>query len=274
MIHHEKTLNASDGINLHWQAWEPETPVKATVCLIHGLGEHAGRYSHVASVMSAASLALHAIDLRGHGRSEGPRGHTPSFIQWLEDLDLLISHAHPNLPVFLYGHSLGGLIIIQYALDRAGSIRGVIATGPAFQRGFEVPAIKLFMGRIMSGIMPTFSQHSGLDPNDLSRDESVARAYIDDPLVHDWASARLFVETTEAMENVLSRAADLQTPILLVHGAEDRLTVPAKTEEFYRAVRSDDKSLRVWPNQFHEVHNELEKEFVIRELVDWIVARV
>jgi acylglycerol lipase len=274
MIHEEKTLTASDGINLHWQAWEPEIPVKATVCLVHGLGEHAGRYSHVASVMTAASLSLHAIDLRGHGRSDGPRGHTPSFVQWLDDVDLLIDHAHPDLPIFLYGHSLGGLIVVQYGLDRPGAVRGAIATGPAFERGFEVPAYKIIMGRVMSGIMPTFSQHSGLNPYDLSRDESIATAYIEDPLVHDWASARLFVETTDAMEDLMSRAAEFTTPILLVSGEKDRITVPAITESFYEAARSEDKTLRVWPDQYHEVHNELEKEFVIRELVDWIVARV
>jgi alpha-beta hydrolase superfamily lysophospholipase len=274
MIHKEKSITANDGTKLYWQAWEPETPVKATVCLVHGLGEHAGRYSHVASVMTAASLSMHAIDLRGHGRSDGPRGHTPSFMQWLDDLDLLINSAHPDLPIFLYGHSLGGLIVVQYTMDRAEKIRGVIATGPAFERGFEIPAIKIIMGRVMSGIMPTFSQHSGLNPYDLSRDESIATAYIEDPLVHDWASARLFVEITDAMESVMSRAAEFTTPILFMSGEQDRLTVPAKTEAFYQVTRSEDKTLRVWPDQFHEVHNELEKEFVIRELVDWIVARV
>jgi acylglycerol lipase len=266
-------LTASDGVKLYWQAWEPDGIAEATVCLLHGLGEHAGRYDHVARAFTAKGIAVHAIDLRGHGRSEGPRGHTPSLDQWLDDIRLLIDHANAVKARFLYGHSLGGLLALRFGLRPSTPLAGVIATGPALRRSFEVPPLKLLLGRLMSRVWPTFSQHSGLNPHDLSRDESVVQAYIDDPLVHDWASARLFIEATRAGEETLALAAEFNQPLLLICGQEDRLIDVAACKTFFEGTASEDKTLRILPGLFHEVHNEPEKAAVIEEIVTWVVQR-
>ena len=266
-------ISATDGVQLYWQAWEPDGGIQATVCMVHGLGEHAGRYTHVAQAFVANGMAFHAIDLRGHGKSEGKRGHTPSLDQWLDDVKLLLERANTDQPRFLYGHSLGGAIALYFCLHPAVSLAGVIATGPSLRRSFEVQAIKIVLGKAMSNLWPTFSQHSNLDPKAISRDKSVVQAYIDDPLVHDWASARLFIEGSRAGEETLARASELNLPLLLVCGQEDAIVDVKACEEFFERVSSDDKTLRILPGLFHEVHNEPEKASVIEEIVEWVNQR-
>ena len=267
-------ITASDNVQLFWRAWEPDVPARATVCLVHGIGEHSGRYEHVAAAFTGAGLAFHAIDLRGHGRSEGPRGHTPSLTQWLDDIELMLSRANPEKPRFLYGHSLGGPLALCFGLHRPEKLSGVIVTGPSLRISAEVPPVKAFMGRVMANILPTFSQRSGLIAADLSHDPLVVQAYVDDPMVHDWVSSRLFVDMVAAGEEALERAADFRLPVFLIQGELDRLCDPAATEEFYAAVGSADKTMHIWPGLFHEVHNEPEKDQVLREMVEWVLAHI
>ena len=266
-------ITASDGTQLYWQAWEPDEEITATVCSVHGLGEHSGRYDHVAEAFAAKSIAFHAFDLHGHGKSEGKRGHIPSLHQWLDDVRLLIEGSHADKPRFLYGHSLGGLIALRFGLHPSVPLRGIIASAPALRRSFEVPALKILLARGMARFLPSFSQHSGLDPEALSRDKSIVQAYIDDPLVHDWASARLFIEATRAGEESLSQASEFDLPLLLVCGQEDHLIDVTACEEFFEKITSDDKTLRILPGLFHEVHNEPEKAVVIEEIVEWVNNR-
>jgi acylglycerol lipase len=274
MQHKQDQISASDNVQLFWRAWEPDVPARATVCLVHGLGEHSDRYEHVAATFTAAGLAFHAIDLRGHGHSEGPRGHTPSLTQWLDDIDLLISQANPDKTRILYGHSLGGALALNYGLHRPEKLSGVLVTGPSLRISAEVPPVKAFMGKVMASILPTFSQHSGLIAADLSHDPLVVQAYVDDPLVHDWVSSRMFVDMIAAGEEALERAADFRLPVFLIHGEFDRLCDRTATEAFYATVGSADKTLHIWPALFHEVHNEPEKDQVLREMVEWVLAHI
>ena len=273
MHHTQDYLTASDGLSLFWQAWEPEGTARGTVCLVHGLGEHSGRYAHVAAAFTTAGLSLHAIDLRGHGQSEGPRGHTPSLAQWLDDIDMLLKGATLELPRFLYGHSLGGLLILNYGIHRRSQLTGIISTGPVLRISAEVPPLKAVLGKILASLWPTFSLRSGLVAADLSRDQDVVQAYIDDPLVHDLVSSRLFVEMIAAGQDTLEKAADFQLPVLLYHAQIDRLTDHTATEEFYAKIGSVDKTLHIWPNLYHEVHNEPEKDQVLAEMIEWIITR-
>lgn len=273
MLHKQDFLTSSDGLNLFWQAWEPTGAVHGTVCLVHGLGEHSGRYAHVAAAFTTAGLSLHAIDLRGHGLSEGPRGHTPSLAQWFDDIDLLLRGASPDRPLFLYGHSLGGILILSYGIHRRSQLTGIISTGPVLRISAEVPPLKAVLGKILAGLWPTFSQRSGLIAADLSHDQEVVQAYIDDPLVHDWISSRLFVEMIAAGQDTLEKAADFQLPVLLYHAQIDRLTDRTATEDFYTKIGSTDKTLHIWPNLYHEVHNEPEKDQVLAEMIEWIITR-
>ena len=268
-----KMISANDGVQLYWQVWEPDGGIKATVCMVHGLGEHAGRYAHVAQAFVAQGIAFHGIDLRGHGKSEGKRGHTPSLDQWLNDVQILLDRANADRPRFLYGHSLGGVIALYYGLQPVVSLAGVIVSGASLRRSFEVPAIKIMLGKAMAKLWPSFSQHSGLDPEAISRDKSVVQAYIDDPLVHDWASAQLFVEATRAGEETLARASEFNLSLFLVCGQEDAIVDVKACEEFFERISSNDKTLRILPGLFHEVHNEPEKASVINEIVQWVNNR-
>ncbi|UCF60818.1 MAG: lysophospholipase [Anaerolineaceae bacterium] len=274
MQHKQDQLIASDGVQLYWRAWEPDVPARATVCLVHGLGEHSGRYEHVAAAFTGAGLAVHAIDLRGHGRSEGPRGHTPGLAQWYDDIDLLLSRTNPEKARILYGHSLGATLVLSCGLHRPEKLNGVLATGPALRISADVPAVKAFLGKVMAGVWPTFSQPSGLIAADLSQDPLIVQAYIDDPLVHDRVSSRLYVDMLAAGEEMLKRAADFHLPVFLIHAETDRLCDHTATEEFYATVGSPDKTLHIWPALFHEVHNEPEKDQVIREMVEWVLAHI
>jgi alpha-beta hydrolase superfamily lysophospholipase len=241
---------------------------------VHGLGEHSGRYEHLAAAFTEAGLALYAIDLRGHGRSEGPRGHTPSLTQWYDDVELFLSRTHPEKARILYGHSLGGALALCFALHRPEKLNGIIATGPSLRIIADVPLWKEFLGKVMAGIWPTFTQPNGLITGDLSRDPLVVQAYIDDPLVHDRVSSRLYVDMVAAGQEVLERAADILLPVFLVHGETDRLCDCTATEEFYATAGSPDKTLHIWPALFHEVHNEPEKDQVIQEIVEWVLAHI
>ena len=274
MHHKQEQITASDGVQLFWQAWEPAVPTRATVCLVHGLGEHSERYEHVAAAFTGVGLALHAIDLRGHGRSEGPRGHTPGITQWHDDIELLLSQTSPEKARILYGHSMGGGLALSFGLHRPEKLNGVLVTGPSLRVSADVPPVKAFMAKVMAGIWPTFAQPSGLIAADLSHDPLVVQAYIDDPLVHDRVSSRLFVDMLAAGEEVMERAADFHLPVFLMHAEIDRLCDRTATEEFYATVGSLDKTLHIWPALFHEVHNEPEKGQVIQEMVEWVLAHI
>lgn len=273
MIHRQEFMTARDGLQLFWQAWEPDVQARAMVCLVHGLGEHAGRYTHVADAFTKAGIAMHAIDLRGHGQSKGLRGHTPSLEQWHEDIELFLERAGEQCPRFLYGHSLGGSLIISFCLQRQPSVSGVIASGPAFKRAFEVPAIRLFLGRLMGNVWPTFSQHSNLQPADISREPAVVQAYAEDPQVHDMVTARLFVVATAMGEDALAGAASFSTPLLLLQAGQDRIVDAEASKTFFAEAVSVDKTLRFYEGMFHEVHNEPQKAQVIDEMVAWVLAR-
>ena len=273
MHHREDQITASDGLALYWQAWDPEGSARGTLCLVHGLGEHSGRYGHVAEHLTEHGLSLHAIDLRGHGRSAGPRGHTPSLQQWLDDIQHLIERAPATSPRFLYGHSIGGALALAYGLRTPEQLAGIIATGPSLRRKFEVPAIKTILGKLLANVWPTFAQHSGLDPHDISRDPEIVQAYREDPLVHDWATARLFIDATFAGEDALAHAANFTLPVLIMVGDEDRIVEPSACEAFHRLAGSTDKTLRIWQHLHHEVHNEPEKVLVLEEMIEWINTR-
>jgi alpha-beta hydrolase superfamily lysophospholipase len=268
------TTPAQDGVDLFWQRWDPTGSPRATVCLVHGLGEHVGRYGHVGVAFTDARLALIGTDLRGHGRSGGPRGHTPSYARLLDDVDCLLALAGPTLPIFLYGHSMGGNIVLQYALTRPSSIRGVIATGPWLRLRHPPPPLQQWMARIVPHVFPSLTIANGLDAAGLSRDPAVARAYVEDPLVHDRISAQLGGSMLRAGEATLAQAGRMRPPVLLMHGADDPITDPAATESLYEAIPGPDKTLRLWTGLRHEIHNEPEQAEVLQVMVDWMLAHL
>lgn len=272
----EWNWKTSDGLQMYSKGWAPKGKPKGTICLVHGHGEHIGRYEHVAAALTEKGYALLGFDLRGHGKSAGPRGHTPSYEAFMDDIAVFfgqIEARYPGLPRFSYGHSLGGNLVLNYALRRKPALRGVIATGPWLKLAFDPPASKVSLGKMMNNILPGFTQSSGLETTALSHDPAVVKAYENDPLVHDKISARMFVSTYDSGLWALEHASEFPLPLLLMHGTADRLTSAEASRQFGEA---DGKqvTLKLWDGWYHEIHNEPEKAEVFKVMTDWLAARL
>jgi alpha-beta hydrolase superfamily lysophospholipase len=274
-------FSGSGETKIFWQAWLPpavretaeERKSRPLILLAHGLGEHSSRYGSLVNQLLYRGYPVFALDHRGHGRSEGKRGHIMSFSEYLEDLKTLQALAMEKTGksrVVLIGHSLGGLIALAYALENQGMLAGVVASGPALKFKVQVPWIKAFLGKTLSRIMPALTMDNGLNPAHLSHDPKVVQDYIKDPLVHNKVSARWFTEVNTRMEWALARAHQLSLPVLLIHGSDDQLTDPRATEAFAQKVDSTRKKLIIYPGFYHESFNEVEKEKVLRDLEIWL----
>ena len=260
-----------DGLEMAALGWQPETP-KAVVVLVHGHGEHINRYHHVARAFVDAGYAMQAFDLRGHGRSGGQRGHIPGYESLMNDIADFIADAqkrYPMLPVFLYGHSMGGNQVINYVLRSPQGLKGVIATGPWLRLAFDPPAVQVMMAKLLNSIVPSFSLASGLSQTSLSRDPQVVSQYATDPLVHDKISVRLYTDIYSTGLTALEHAADLKIPMLLMHGSGDKITSSTASQEFAKKAGAL-VTLRIWDGFYHEIHNEPEKAEVIQAMIDWM----
>ena len=275
MQHVEFAQQAPGGVRFYYQSWQPDSPPTAAICLVHGLGEHSGRYAHVADALTQAGYALLAFDLRGHGLSGGGRGDAPSYEVLLDDIARCLDEAaarFPGKPRFLYGHSLGGGLVLNYALRRRPSLAGVVASSPWLRLAFAPPTAKLALARAMGRVLPAFAQSNGLDPADLSHDPDVVRSYEIDPLVHDRITARLAVSTLDAGEWALAHASEFTLPLLIMHGSADRITSAEASREFARQVPRD-CTFKLWEGLDHETHNEPEKSQVLQFVINWLMSR-
>jgi acylglycerol lipase len=282
-LHHfDFTRQSADGLPLHFQGWEPQASPAAVICAVHGLGEHSGRYAHVAESLNRAGYALLAFDLRGHGTSGGQRGHSPTWEAMLDDIDGMLVEAatrYPHLSSFLYGHSLGGELVLCHSLRNSPRAngqnhrapKGVIASGPSLQTAFAPPGWKVAVGKVTYRLLPTMSMSNGLDRSALSRDPRVVERYNADPLVHDRVTARLGMDLLWNGERALELAAQFPLPLLLMHGSADRIASIEASREFAR--RSDGQcTLKIWEGLYHEIHNELEQAQVLDFMIAWLCA--
>ncbi len=268
----EFSLQTDDGLSLYAHSWLPSGGLNGVVALIHGIGEHVNRYAHLAAALNQAGFALYGYDQRGHGKSPGKRGHVPTYDALLDDVGLFcneIGHRHPDVPLFLYGHSMGGNIVLNYVMKRNPALAGVVASAPSLRLAFEPPALKVALGRMMNHIWPAFTQPSGLDTKALSRDMQVVRRYEADPLVHDKVSARLFVGFFEAGFWALDHAAEISLPLLILHGSEDALTSAEASRQFAASV-GENCTLKIWEGLYHEIHNEPEQDQVFALTIEWL----
>jgi len=266
----ESGFESGDGIQFFIRGWEPEHAPRAVIALVHGLGEHTGRYHHVGEAFTKTGYALMGLDLRGHGRSGGIRGHTPSMEAYMLDIDSLIERArvrYPNLPVFLYGHSLGGILTLNYCLRRKPDLKGVIVTSPALHSSLENQPVKVMLAKVLGTLMPTVTLSNGLDPATLSHDREVVEAYAKDPLVHDKASLGWGKTMLQANRWALEHASEFPLPLLLMHGKADMLAFPSSSMEFAAGLK-DKCTLVLWDDLYHETHNELRKAEVLDAIVD------
>lgn len=253
---------------LHWPSENP----KAVIALVHGQGEHIGRYGHLAAWFNAHRVAVIGHDQQGFGKSAGKRGHFSRYDGLLDDVGLLLERAraaHPGLPVFLYGHSMGGQVVLNFALRRRPQIAGLVATGPWVRLAFEAPVLKVAVGRLLKKIWPSLTLPTGLNADHISRDPDVVAAYRSDPLVHDQVSASAGIQMLLAARwlNQFSGPAPVRT--LLLHGGGDRLTSAAATRELAARLVGD-VTHREWPGLFHEIHNEREQNEVFADILAWM----
>ena len=248
----------------------------AVVCLVHGLGEHSDRYTHLAHFLNQEGIVLLAFDLPGHGKSPGLRGYSPGLESLLDDISFLLDISQTRfrgIPCFLYGHSLGANLAVIHALKRPSNLSGLILTGPGFKLNFEPPAWKLFIARVLGNIMPSLTMQNELERPALSRDSEVVKAYVNDPLVHDRVSTRLAMDGINSGEWALENADKLTLPILLAHGGADRLTSVDASKRFAAKV-GPACQLVVFDDWYHEVHNEPEKEVYFQILLKFIKEQV
>lgn len=275
--YHERTdtFASRDGVDIFYRQYQAADE-RARLVIAHGLGEHSGRYGNVVNRLLPANYSLWIPDHRGHGQSGGKKGHVLNFEQYLLDLRLMVEMAGEGLPegrkIFLLGHSMGGLIALDFALQSPELIDGVIASSPALGMVVEVPAVKNVLGKVMSFMWPGLLLGNELDSAKISHDESVVKAYQDDPLVHDRVSARWFTEFLSSMEEVNRQASRLQIPVLMQVAGDDHLVNAQAGKQFFENLTVADKSLHVYDGLYHEIYNELadQRLIVLDDLAAWL----
>lgn len=272
MIQQEFSWKTADGLKLLGREWKPNKNIRAAIILIHGLGEHCGRYQHVAEFFTRFGFVISSFDLRGHGVSEGIRGHAPSYDTLSDDIQHClerVSKDYQGIPCFLYGHSLGGSLVLYFVLTRQPCINGVIVTSPGLVPGKKVSSIKLMLAKIINLFSPSIGMDNGLDINGLSRNPTIVEEYKNDPLVHRKISARLGMELINKGAWILTQADNWQFPMVLIQGSADRLINCEATKQFIDKVKGD-VTLKIYEGLFHELHNEPEKEEVFNFILDWL----
>jgi alpha-beta hydrolase superfamily lysophospholipase len=262
------------GPALYFHATLPAEP-RVVVGLLHGYAEHGARYAHVADAWAERGIATVALDLRGHGKAEGRRGHCDRFEEFLDDaaeLLLLVKGRAADLPAVLFGHSFGGLVAVSAVLERPGPWRALALSAPFFGVASPLPVAKRLAGRVATRIAPTLAIPTGLSGKDVTHDPDRARAYDQDPLVFKTATARWFSETEAAQERAMRRAPSLSIPLLLVAGLSDPVSSVARERAFFASAGSSDKTWDGREGLFHEVLNEVEWRPIADRFADWILA--
>lgn len=270
---------ADDNVRIFYQCWLSQQS-KGAVVISHGLGEHSDRYSNLMEYLGGSGISFFAIDHRGHGKSGGKRGHTERFMKYVDDIkkfvDEIIRPLTGKLPLILLGHSMGGLIAFRYVLEYPEDFTALVLSAPALIPAVKVPGWKKFLGRIFSVIAPSLAMNNELDPADISSDPDVVQAYRDDPLVHDMVTARWYTEYLNTAEYCLARPAEIEMPLLIVHGMADRMVSPEGSIITFENASSTDKKLFTFDGLFHETMNERQEERkkVIKTIGTWIVDHV
>jgi alpha-beta hydrolase superfamily lysophospholipase len=279
-IHREEsvlTQRAVPGPSLYSVRVRPEGARKATLGVIHGYADHAGRYGHVQDAWAEMGIGSVAIDLRGHGRAGGLRGYCERFEEFLDDageLTRLVRTEADGGPCFLMGHSFGGLVATISAIQSPSPWRGLLLSAPFFGLALDVPKAKVLLGKVASRVAPKLGIPSGLFGKDLTHDTARAADYDRDPLVFKKATARWFTETQRAQADVQRRASELRMPLYETFGEKDPVAKFAAGRAFFDAAGSSDKTWNERKGALHEVLNEPDWRELATAMGDWVLARL
>lgn len=266
-------------IRLHYRCWEVAEP-RGVVLVSHGLGEHSGRYAELAQDFARAGLSTYALDLRGHGRSDGRRGHARRFVRYIHDVERFrrrVAGVVGEVPVVLLGHSLGGLVVIRYLQEYpAVPLRGAVISAPLLGVAMDVPRWKEQLGRFLYYAVPALPMSTGLDPAYLSHDPQVVEAYERDPLVHDRITPRAYGEVRREIERAFARTARIRVPMLFLVPSEDRVARPDEMQHFAHQAGHQGAEVEVltFAGMYHEVLNETRRSRVVADVLGWIERRI
>ena len=273
MEHIKGNFTGVRNTNIYYQGWLPEGDIKAVLLVVHGLGEHSGRYMNIVGHFVPLGYAVYGLDHIGHGKSDGRREFVESFDDFTAPLTIfykMVAEWQPGIPIFLLGHSLGGLIASYYLLDHQDKFKGAIISAPTVEIGDSVTQLTITMAKVLSKIAPKAGVMS-LDATTISKDPEVVAAYISDPLVfHGKTTARLGAELLSAMMRSSAEAGTIRLPVIIVQGAEDALVEPHGAQMLYDTIGSEDKTLKIYKGLWHEVFNEPERAIVLKDVEDWL----
>jgi len=278
MKHDEGFFSGKDNLRLYWESQLPDGEPKAHVILVHGYQDHVGRSKGPLQALGQAGFATHAYDFRGHGKSDGRRGHADQFSDFVDDLDLFVQRVKKNAggrKVFLLTHSHGGLTAVHW-LHRTGGagIAGVVFSAPYLRLAFAPPRLKVLGARLMGTAIPWLPIKSELTSEVLSRDVAVQQAADADPLYNKTVTPRWFLEANRAQQQALAFGPSIEMPVLMFFGSDDRVADSKAARQLFEALGSRDKKLKEYPGMRHEPMNEIGKEEVFGDLVNWISSHL
>ena len=271
-------IRAQDGTSIYWKGWVPDNFPKAMVHVIHGYAEHIDRYGNVVNELLPAGYAVFGTDHRGHGKSQGKRGHVKSFQEFIDDEKQfrrdVIRARFPGIPYFVLGHSMGSLIAMNYVEQNAEDVKGLVLSGTGSQPGTDIPKILLTLTKILSKVLPAVHVKSPLPPEFISRDMAVVKAYIDDPLVYNVITPRLAHEMNRYVVIGAQNAFKIKIPVLIQLGSRD--TAFSGQKELFEMIGAKDKTFKQYEGLKHEVYNELvaDRVKVLADLRSWLDRHV
>jgi alpha-beta hydrolase superfamily lysophospholipase len=269
----EVLFSRDGGTRLYCRSWHADAPARGVIVIVHGVGEHIGRYMNLVLPLTSHGYEVCGYDHRGHGRSSGQRVHVGRWCEYREDLAFVldqIAQRRADQAIFLYGHSMGALVVLDFLLRGSRKPAGAMISGAPIEPGEAAQPWRIAMARGLSRVWPRCTLALGLKSVDLSRDPDVVRAYDADPGVAKRATARWCAETLDAIARTRAHAAELKNPLLLLHGGADRVNLPGGTRFLQNAVRNPAPTVRIYPGGYHEPHNDLQHDQVAADVIQWL----
>jgi alpha-beta hydrolase superfamily lysophospholipase len=268
---------SDDELKLHGQCWPSMGTLRLKLVIVHGIGEHSGRYHNLIHYLNRRNIEVLSFDNRGHGLSGGQRGHINSWSDYRHDLKEMVNRfgsQNSELPLFVLGHSFGSLIVLDYILRNPEGLSGAIISASALQPVNVASEFQKVAARFLSKLFPRFTMKLNIDPDLLSRIDTICEAYRNDPLVHNRVTARWGMETLSAMEWIEAHAEQMVIPSLFIHGEADKMNAKEGTVEFFNKIPYEDKKLIIYPDRAHEPHQDLGQEEVMKDMVEWLFSHI